>query len=539
MQVFSRRLSPLFPVLAILAVGGLFALWPVLVNEGWPYNHEKLSFVWRIRILAQHFSSGDWIPVWSSLDSLGFGSPMPALYHKVFNYLGGGVLLTGASIKGTLIGLLWAFLVVGSAGLYAAARYLRTGPVVAALIALLLTFANYTLTDWLVRGAFAELAAMVLIPWVLLWMLVLVREGRWPMWIGPLLFLLYSAHSVMAYYMVWLLALAFLVHLAQRGMKAGLRPVVAPALASIALFAIPLVPFGLASLHMAGHFDLTNILERGFAPSSQIRPFAWYFADPTWTWGVTWDGLTIQMDRVPLLLAGGGVAFLVWRRNYDISTLFLVFLVVLLLFMQTPAALPLYAGVPGLAYIQFPWRLLAVLTPVLLLLVADLLGRLEGRWPLVLAAGALALSLLGYGGFREMRYDWYSTAELEGPIPADLKLSGIGEYFPVIASETNAGDTWKMFRSWAAAGGAEGPCSVDETGAHGRETLVRDFTLRCPEAGTQRLPLFYAGAEEVVRPDGEALAHYRSPDDPRIAVDLAAGEHHLRVLLPTLRRVLF
>jgi len=56
-----------------------------LYQGGWPLNHEHDSFANRTIIFAQHAVAGDVLPVWSTLDNAGFGSPQPALYHKLYS----------------------------------------------------------------------------------------------------------------------------------------------------------------------------------------------------------------------------------------------------------------------------------------------------------------------------------------------------------------------------------------------------------------------------------------------------------------------
>ena len=531
--------------------GGMaaLALWPVLWAEGWPYNHEKLAFAWRTLIQARHIQLGDWLPVWSSQDNFGFGSPLPILYHKLFTLLATVAYLASGKMKASLLCVLWALMVTGQAGLYRAARYLGAPLPTAAALAAMLVFANYTATNWLVRGAMAEFTAMMLVPFALWWSLVLIREGRWPVWIGPLLFFIYLSHSVMAYYMAWVLGLAVVVRLAGPGRTDGLRQMLPRAAASIGLFAVLLVPFGLPALVLSEGIDITRVLGRGYTPAFQLRPFAHYIVDPDWQWGQDWQGLTIQLDWAPLVLIAGLALVLLARRHRgtprpmeagpDRRIAFLSATLALLLVLQTPAALPFYAQVPGAAFIQFPWRLVGFMVPVLLLLAAALKTRSIGagrvRASGGLAAAALAVTLLLYGGFRPLEYPWFPEMRIEGDLPADLFLGVVGEYLPRV-TEPDAEKTFQTVKTWARSGGAEGPCRVEETGRDPGEVLVRTFSVDCPGSGTVRLPVFFSGADRGLRlteAGNRPVRLFRTPADPRIAVDLEAGDHRIRVILPT------
>jgi hypothetical protein len=73
-------------------------------------------------------------------------------------------------------------------------------------------------------------------------------------------------------------------------------------------------------------------------------------------------------------------------------------------FLLVPISTPLWRHLPDLAFLQFPWRLLTVLSTVLAFAIALLLPRAENiRNPMLIAAPicALALSLLGITLYRQ------------------------------------------------------------------------------------------------------------------------------------------
>jgi hypothetical protein len=76
----------------------------------------------------------------------------------------------------------------------------------------------------------------------------------------------------------------------------------------------------------------------------------------------------------------------------------LTLLLVLITFLLTPLSTPVWNHLPELAFLQFPWRLLTLLAPVLALTIALLLSRFEStRAAIVLTlAVPFALSLLAY-----------------------------------------------------------------------------------------------------------------------------------------------
>ena len=52
-------------------------LMPIWRGEGWPLGHDGTSFAQRTLVYARHMAIFDLLPVWSSSDAAGFGSPMP------------------------------------------------------------------------------------------------------------------------------------------------------------------------------------------------------------------------------------------------------------------------------------------------------------------------------------------------------------------------------------------------------------------------------------------------------------------------------
>lgn len=551
----SGAASESFVAVLVLAAFAALAMWPLIGQAGWPYNHEELNFSWRVHILYQHMQLGDVWPVWSSRDTFDFGSPLPAMYHKLFNYVAVAFYALSGSMKTALMLAVGLLLVVGGLGVYAAARYLGLGRLVALALGIAFIFANYTTTNWLLRGAMAELTVLALLPFAFLWMAIFVREGRWAVWIGPLLFLMALSHSVIAYYTVWLLTLAAGVALVRGGFKPVVARAFKPALLSVGIFAVCAALAWAPSVYMAGGFDVTNVTSRGYSPEYQLRPLVQYVWNPGWRWGENWQAthLSVQLDQTALAVMVGALALAVWReRRADgsapdtkgtmaIALLFLAAMVIMVV-MQMPMALPLYDAVWGLKYIQFPWRLLGLITTGVLLTIAAALARVHELGPRM-AAPTLALtlvvaSIVGHGGFSPIQYPFYTDEELDAPPQGVFFLSGVGEYFPTVEGESVT-ITHERIKAWSAAGGWGGACRGTEPEPPRGETLARRFVVTCAQDGDEViLPVFFSGAEDVVNASGARLDHYRSARDPRIHVRPGKGGSVLTVHLPTYGRVL-
>ena len=97
---------------------------PLWRDAGWPLNHSGNLFALHTHVYARHFSWFDILPIWSSADVSGFGSPMPLLYHKLFYFLAGVIALGVGSLKSADLIAVALLLVAGAAGLYLTMRTL-------------------------------------------------------------------------------------------------------------------------------------------------------------------------------------------------------------------------------------------------------------------------------------------------------------------------------------------------------------------------------------------------------------------------------
>ena len=87
------------------AVATLAAVSPLISGFGWPSGHDGIWVFPRIAVMAERFALGEVIPVWSSLDNYGLGSPEPIFYNKLFYYPAALIYLAVGSLKLAVVGL--------------------------------------------------------------------------------------------------------------------------------------------------------------------------------------------------------------------------------------------------------------------------------------------------------------------------------------------------------------------------------------------------------------------------------------------------
>jgi hypothetical protein len=355
---------------AIFAALAIATLLPAWREAGWPANHEGPTFAMRTLIYARHYSWLDLLPIWTSLDAWGFGSPMPVAYHKLFYMIAAPLLLITGSVKAAAVITLTLLLTAGALGIFATMRALGASTLAAAVAGCCLLTASYTVTNWLVRGAMGEVSGAMIGTWVLFYFVKSMSAGRLHVGLGIALGLLWLGHSVLAFYFVLILGSTCLVlALVRLAPWSVFDPrTVWPAVACFACF---LVPFLVPLTILGKGYDFSRIIQPPWRPRFQFRPAVSYIWDTAWSaHGRKSFGLTVQLDHPMLvLLIAGIVALIVARgRRAQLAKPVAPFLLVtaLCLILQLPITAPIYEVVPGASFIQFPWRLLAIITPALI-----------------------------------------------------------------------------------------------------------------------------------------------------------------------------
>lgn len=162
-----------FPIAAALGL----AAGHILFFPGLPNGHDTLHHLWGVWAVAREASAGDPAALW--LHGLGLGMPLLQFYGPGAFYLTLPYSLAGLSPVWVVKAGFLTFGALAAMALYAAvARWTgdrRAGLVAAAAYA----FAPYRLLDAHYRGAFAETAALLLLPLVFLFGAAAVREGGW------------------------------------------------------------------------------------------------------------------------------------------------------------------------------------------------------------------------------------------------------------------------------------------------------------------------------------------------------------------------
>jgi len=512
----------IFLLFALLSIQTLAVLFDA---DGWPMAHEAGTFAMRTLITASHYKFHDFFPIYSSADNYNFGSPFLAFYHKLFYAVAATLFLIFSDIKIALAAAVWIFLMIGAGGIYGALREIKLSKISAICGGIFLIFANYTVTNWLVRGAMAEFSAAMLIPITLKYFLRMMRKEKINHGLAICLALLFYAHSVIFFYFALFLFLAALVVLRQKFFALIFNK---SAISPIALFFILCLPNLWVIFSFWSEYDLSLINSREYDPAIQFHPFYDYFYWNRWRYGLSFVGINCQIDLG--LIIGIFVALIVifWQKKFEIlsaknlaSILPLLFILLLCIILQMPLSAFFYEHFSAAKLIQFPWRLLAIATPLLIIINFFLIEKtFAPKTKKILILFCTALMFIFCGAFAAVRYYYiplYNNL-------ADYKIisfNAFGEYVPRKLIHENMENAFAKI----AAHNLEQGCQL--TSPHLlEEVAIVKFDFDCQKTAQITLPLFITKFHKISKPCDE--------NEDWCKITLAAGASHIEVEMPNL-----
>jgi hypothetical protein len=496
---------------------------PPLVKSGFPPNHEDDAFVLRTMVYAKHFRFGDLIPVWAASDNYGMGSPLPSLYHRLFYLVSGLVYAITGNAK---ISITSALIVFTSIGVYFTFLLLRSfgcSVQIAMLGSSTLPFLNYSITNWLVRGAMAEYSAMMLIPLVLFLVKKSLDQGLLYAPIGFAFGCLFLAHSVVAYYFALIIGAVLVAGCLFRAVPWSFFSIKQIALSLLAFIAVTwwsLLPM----MYFRQRFDVSRLLPDFLNVQFQFHSAKKYLWDTTWSWSNAPQLFTVQMDIVLVLC----LAVLILMRRYTRQHVGMFAILALSLLLQNGRSWRFYNIIPGAEFIQFPWRLSALSSVMLLILVFIGLKQYK-RFAVVIAVLTIMIS----GTWQRVNYYSYpDRLETQNSRPlSGYSLSLFGEYLPADGSLlTPDHASSAVFSEWKPnidefiqTANAEAQCSLKRVTKISESRLV-SFTATCDQPSLVTLPVFATSAhsisstragidrECIIKPDIQSLCVVKLPE---------------------------
>lgn len=515
------------PILTLLA---LPALQP-LFRYGLTASFDGRTHLLRLAALARSVADGISLPRWLPAMQLGYGYP-------VFNFYPPGAYYLALVPNFFGVTLYWAYalsfvlaLLLAGAGATMLARDLLKGnsppsslalPLWPALVAgVAYMYAPYLLVNIYIRGSLPEVVAQALLPWVL-WssrrVLTQPRPVGYVLLAATFLGSLALTHSLTLLFTVPYLLTYLCVIWWNRGRSC----------ASLLWVILALT----AAAGVSAFFWLPMIGDRGYlSEAGYVIARTGWLPDNVWKWSNFLDRQVIygydfarpvQLGLVQIVLAIGGF---LWARRHNGEWLFFALSAVLAMVAIGAWSLPIWQSSEVLVAVQFPWRLLSLVSLSLAMLTVGWLMRLPAGWPQWLAIGLVTLALIGAQRPRLGEMDFYSPASvrLDAPLLAQAEVekgvltedpaSSVQEFRPQWADTDLILDTVPLRAA-----------PVDINGLQ-VSPLALAMQVNVPTTTTLRFQDFYFPGWRITAKDDKPLTPYPSTDLGLLTVDLPPGAY--------------
>jgi hypothetical protein len=509
-------LRPGFTHFLLIPLAALFAVHPLAVHGcscGHDFDFHMVSWM----EAARQFSQVNLHPHWAFSPAFNAGEPRFVFYPPLSWVLGAllGLLLThlpgGSQVAGwsaAPIVFTWIVLTLSGLAMYRLARVFAGRN--AALLAAILYLANpYLLFTAYERTAYGEMLAAA---WIPLLLLSILRERVTVPGIALPVALLWLTNPPAAVMGSYTLALLAAIRVVSELWVSRRRAALQVAVRTLAGFAL-----GLA---LAAFYIVPAAYQRRFVQVS-MATIAGMRIDSNFLFEHTGTSSDAQLhDQVlhtasliavilliataaalvavfirrkatqeagapePALSSSKGLALETWDSHHYAAfpILPLSILTAGIAFLLTPLSAPIWNHAPEAAFLQFPWRLLAILAPVFALSVAAAIDRLRMRLTTIaITAVALlaALTLPAYHVFRQECYDEDTVSSQLAQFQSQAGTDPTDEYTPTAANNDALGQNDPPY--WLAGSPATPPPAAAPASAPGAAPMHLRVTSPLPE----------------------------------------------------------
>lgn len=494
-------------------LGGLLFGAPLLMNEALPWGSDARFHSQLAQGLWDGLADGHLYPRWISEANRGYGSPALVHYSPLGSYWTAlWAWPMGDIFAGMRAGIILSAILAGFAFYWAARAFAEPTP--AALGGVLYVLFPYHAIDLYERFALAEYHAFIFVPLVFRFACDLSRRSSASALVGFALSyaLLLLTHVLMAYMCLFLL-LPFVVLVSPSDRRPrALGALLGGGLLALALAGVYFVPLIVErSLTHADHllasqltryernFVMIDEVARGFG-RSRVKPYV---------------NTALVLQALPVV-----VAALVLPRRWNMGWVFVTLCGVSIL-LQTVLATPLYALIPGMSVIGFPWRFQ---------LFQAFFGLLAVVWALRTSAPGWAWAAIGITAALALNLSWQVTRTR--PYVLDSARFQQQEGMAWVQKEhiPRGVPEWKRFSNPKYVVWEERTVVLD--GAMEVEELewssqLRRVSITSAEGGRLAIRTFDYEGWSATR-NGAPLAIEREPLYGAISVVVPPGDHELR-----------
>lgn len=510
--------------------------WPLFL-PGYFSHHDDLQ-VMRIFEMRRCFADFQipcrWVP------DMGYGNGFPLFnYYNVLPYYLGGIFSFVFGFIGSAKILFFIPAVLGGLTMFFLGEELfgLAGGITASV---LFTFAPYRALDLYVRGDVTESFAIALVPMVFFLALKALRKNKLGYFLAFAVSfgLVLLSHNIMSIFFGPFLILWILFWMLV-DKKINLWPKFLMALLlGVGLSAF----FVLPAFFEKGYVQIDNLIKGALNFRSQFVEVNQLFISRFWGYGASVPGpndtISFQIGWphwwlvVIGLLVGLGSALRIIKIPKRIKALLGLLIVVFLFsaFMTHNRSDFIWEKIPLLAFVQFPWRFLAVSIFSASLVGGLLVGLLgKNKWIVVLVIAILTF-VLNFSYFRpgEFLPNITDAQKLSGQLWVDQQKAAITDYLPDGAViPTEEAPSLPIVRS--------GQANITNFDVHSNSF---SFPVNVTQSSSLEIPIFYFPNWKVFS-NGQTvpISHNNSVD--RITINLASGNYQItgRLENTTLRTV--
>ena len=343
-----------------------FLFLPLFISNNWFDGHDGIRFLCLFEQFKAGIIEGVLFPRWLPDNYGGFGYPDFVFYQPGFFYF---LLLFSFFIEDTLTLFfisLFILLCLGAFAVYLLARryYSSLGAVVSAL---LFTLTPYIYVDIYVRSDLAEFASMMIIPWIFfviekfIYTVDTKKILIYFVFCSLLMAILVYTHpfTAMFFFSFCFLIYAFSFFYTERAKaKSAVLFVFFAIFAGISLSA----PYWLTAFLMKQYVNYKVALTNGLETKNHLLYISQFFSR-FWGFGGSIKGIndemSFQLGAPHFILAVFGF-FCAKDRKFKI--IFMIYLLSLFFLLDNQFNRFIWSRVPFINMVQFPWRLLSVIS---------------------------------------------------------------------------------------------------------------------------------------------------------------------------------
>ncbi len=377
---------------------------------------------------------------WSPDAGLGYGEPLFNFYGQ-FTYAVGEVFhLIGFSLIDSLK-ILFALSLVGSGvAMFFLAKRIWKDDWAALLSSILYVYAPYRAVDVWVRGALPEAFSFVILPLILLFITKYIEERKYKDLgiFSALISILVITHNLsfvmfLPVLLIWIFYKLYLNKNWKLLIKIGVALFVSFLISS---FYILPVLFESKFIDIAsttvGYFDY----RAHFATISQLL-LSRFWGYGGSTWGIE-DGLSLSIGQMQWILPSLALLVVILKKNIGQYKDFLVLFILGWFFLALThnKSTFIWNNIPGMAYIQFPWRFLGMATFCFAISSGVWITLLKKYETLLVSILIMSTMLLNFKFFKEDI--WYNVNDshfITGEEWDRQRVASIRDYWPKLGHE--------------------------------------------------------------------------------------------------------